>query len=519
LWTHGLDLDSAELNPTTRIDALQGELRINADGIARRIADDEASWKCWVERYQASLEVVGDLPLGSFLKEAECTDWDTLRDLIVHEIAPFANVKVINSEETADERPSFELRDVPENDEKALPPEDLLTVFVSGNVMSRGITIEGLSTSVFLRSTSSPAADTQMQMQRWFGYRGGMAHLVRLFTYEDQLELFSTYHEHDVLVRTEILSNMDLKNGGKPPRTLLHGPRSTATSKVPSQRVPLSPGPQPSVRILEPTHGNEQVLTNLLSKSDAHLLPLSPTLVDKGRILTRTYSLHEVADILDQFEYASHDPTEESSAIYNRWSAMKKRYNFPAETHFFRPDRDRDAASGQITASPSGCPYTIAAYLRLWAAALKHSDLRGLYVSDRSGGHWSVERLSLTAPEFYVGIRSGSQGAWAAEPQIRCMLRNAVKSRDPLELETLWGSNPARGTDRDYLGDKRFDYHYSQLPSPPLPTGREMDWRPRGDPGLILFHVIHPHLELTQPLVTVSLCLPHGGPDQIAALR
>lgn len=52
-------------------------------------------------------------------------------------------------------------------------------VVVGGNVLSRGLTIEGLTVSFFIRSAS--AYDTLLQMGRWFGYRPGYADLPRLW--------------------------------------------------------------------------------------------------------------------------------------------------------------------------------------------------------------------------------------------------------------------------------------------------------------------------------------------------
>ena len=52
-------------------------------------------------------------------------------------------------------------------------------IVVGGNVLSRGLTLEGLSVSYFIRSAS--AYDTLLQMGRWFGYRPGYADLARLW--------------------------------------------------------------------------------------------------------------------------------------------------------------------------------------------------------------------------------------------------------------------------------------------------------------------------------------------------
>ncbi|TNE74903.1 endonuclease [bacterium] len=56
----------------------------------------------------------------------------------------------------------------------------LSVIAVGGNKLSRGLTLEGLSVSYYLRA--SKMYDTLMQMGRWFGYRGGYVDLCRLFT-------------------------------------------------------------------------------------------------------------------------------------------------------------------------------------------------------------------------------------------------------------------------------------------------------------------------------------------------
>ena len=53
-------------------------------------------------------------------------------------------------------------------------------IVIGGDKLSRGLTLEGLSVSYFLRP--SRMYDTLMQMGRWFGYRSGYVDLCRLFT-------------------------------------------------------------------------------------------------------------------------------------------------------------------------------------------------------------------------------------------------------------------------------------------------------------------------------------------------
>ncbi|RYE57311.1 MAG: endonuclease, partial [Sphingobacteriales bacterium] len=67
-------------------------------------------------------------------------------------------------------------------------PSGLSVIAVGGNKLSRGLTLEGLSVSYYLRS--SRMYDSLMQMGRWFGYRNGYVDLCRLFTSRQLNEWF-----------------------------------------------------------------------------------------------------------------------------------------------------------------------------------------------------------------------------------------------------------------------------------------------------------------------------------------
>ena len=59
-------------------------------------------------------------------------------------------------------------------------PGGLSVIAIGGDKLSRGLTLEGLTISYYLRA--SKMYDTLMQMGRWFGYRPGYADLCRLYT-------------------------------------------------------------------------------------------------------------------------------------------------------------------------------------------------------------------------------------------------------------------------------------------------------------------------------------------------
>lgn len=62
-------------------------------------------------------------------------------------------------------------------------------IAVGGDKLSRGLTLEGLSISYFLRA--SKMYDTLMQMGRWFGYRAKYIDVCRLYTTTELLEWFA----------------------------------------------------------------------------------------------------------------------------------------------------------------------------------------------------------------------------------------------------------------------------------------------------------------------------------------
>jgi hypothetical protein len=64
----------------------------------------------------------------------------------------------------------------------------LKVIAIGGDKLARGLTLEGLCSSYFLRT--SKMYDTLMQMGRWFGYRPGYIDLCRLYTTRDLLEWF-----------------------------------------------------------------------------------------------------------------------------------------------------------------------------------------------------------------------------------------------------------------------------------------------------------------------------------------
>jgi len=64
----------------------------------------------------------------------------------------------------------------------------LKVIAIGGDKLARGLTLEGLCVSYFVRTTKM--YDTLMQMGRWFGYRPGYLDLCRLYTSPDLIKWF-----------------------------------------------------------------------------------------------------------------------------------------------------------------------------------------------------------------------------------------------------------------------------------------------------------------------------------------
>ena len=80
----------------------------------------------------------------------------------------------------------------------------LSAIVIGGDKLSRGLTLEGLLTSVFLRSSNSPKADTLSQMGRFFGYREDYLDLITIITSDSLASDFGTVSELEENLREEI---------------------------------------------------------------------------------------------------------------------------------------------------------------------------------------------------------------------------------------------------------------------------------------------------------------------------
>lgn len=475
---------------------------------------DPASWTGWLDRYQASARVIETE--FNIVNPRQFPDWPTVKALLAEEVIPGTRVSVVNSDPAADDRPSYRATlDTSTGRWKA--PRDLSTIFVSGNVMARGLTLEGMTTALFQRSSNHPLADTQMQMQRWFGYRGTYIELCRIFASPDQLGLFNAYHDVDEALRSAITERM---MGGAPEPSVLQGLNFAATGKIANTgNRPLSPGAQPFVRLVNRSDRpdpNADLVADLFKLGPSTALVVGGTL--RGQILEQPLSLREAADWLERLRYDAYAPGTES-AVATHWAQVETRVAAVEpldDPGFYRPP----AAGGPGDPARRPCPYAIAAYLRLWEASLTR-PVRGLFVTGQPGSLWSMSDLqqkSVQQPRFWVGIRFG-----AGQPvtsgrlsQLPFRVRSTTKDVAAGQLTTTWGASDPSAGPGQYRSDLYFDYYHR---NEPLPAPRaDSSWRPAGSDGQILFYVNQLSGQ-ANPTVAVALCIPAGGPEQFAATR
>lgn len=100
----------------------------------------------------------------------------------------------------------------PLNYEKESDDEDgKIYLVVGGNILSRGLTLDGLTVSYFLRTTTM--YDTLLQMGRWFGFRNGYSDLPRIWTTQGLYNNFARLAEVEEVIREEInkykIANID----------------------------------------------------------------------------------------------------------------------------------------------------------------------------------------------------------------------------------------------------------------------------------------------------------------------
>ncbi len=155
----------------------------------------------------AAAEVIQEVWTVRFANVTDVT-WEQIAKTLVG-IAQEFRVDLINGDTAKERAKRRKLMTVAERETDDLVPK----VVVGGDILSRGLTLEGLQVSYFVREPRT--MDTLMQMGRWFGYRLRFDDLVRIWMPETTRADF----EHSAEVTEELRDTLlDMKARGLTPR-------------------------------------------------------------------------------------------------------------------------------------------------------------------------------------------------------------------------------------------------------------------------------------------------------------
>ena len=162
--------------------------------LAQEIRSLVAAWRSAVQRANSPLLELMEDQWDSECRRVAASDFgnppvpfDALRPYIP---AVLADVRVVVDNSMSDDRLDY-------------GTDTAQTVIaVGGNTLSRGLTLEGLSVSYFVRTAS--AYDTALQMGRWFGYRAGYADLTRIWMTDEMRGWFHHLATVEAEIRADI---------------------------------------------------------------------------------------------------------------------------------------------------------------------------------------------------------------------------------------------------------------------------------------------------------------------------
>lgn len=187
--------------------------------------------------------------------------------------------------------------------------QGLNVIAVGGDKLARGLTLEGLSITYFLRG--STMYDTLMQMGRWFGYRQGYLDLCRLFTTQDHID----WYGHIAQANDELRREFD---------------RMEAISATPTQfglRVRRHPSLTVTSRA-KMRHGTELQVSFAGDISETTVFSTTPRILEKNHVAASDFLGRLVDDNI------THIPDPEQprpSGRMNRWKGSHLWTGVPAD--------------------------------------------------------------------------------------------------------------------------------------------------------------------------------------------
>lgn len=162
---HVTRYNSVQMEVCRQVNAFLLEVR---QRLKRGIGAQEVERQCeelWRTDYVPTTTCIN--AVSSTDEQVELPSWESVR-AILPDVAEDIQVRIING--TAGDVLDY----------SAHQGAGLKVIAIGGDKLARGLTLEGLTVSYFLRA--SKMYDTLMQMGRWFGYRPGYLDVCRLYT-------------------------------------------------------------------------------------------------------------------------------------------------------------------------------------------------------------------------------------------------------------------------------------------------------------------------------------------------
>jgi len=163
----------------TRFTAVQEKVRFQVEALVKefrqrvergfQLEDLMNEWRAIWESDFVPTSAAISAEMKDSVDEYQLPKWEEVEQVLAEVLGDLSgNVRAINGS-------AGDILDYSEREQTGLK-----VIAVGGDKLARGLTLEGLCVSYFVRTTKM--YDTLMQMGRWFGYRPGYLDLCRLYT-------------------------------------------------------------------------------------------------------------------------------------------------------------------------------------------------------------------------------------------------------------------------------------------------------------------------------------------------
>lgn len=445
-------------------------------------------------------------------------------------------IKVINSDPNPKTPLDFDSRS--DSEGNIIAPKDVYTIVIGGNSLARGLTIEGLCTTIFGRLANVPNQATMMQHQRWCGYRAHFWEYVTLHIGHQENQFMSNWSRSDQIDRWS-KANKKLGVLRLTTRNIDGRPIRGATKITTPFSLGLVGDYQFRHVELLNAEKNERVMFGFIEK-----VLESPQVVADAHIVNTTNQLSalEVADMLDELEY---------TFTGDNWSNSQPEFGgreattFQALSNWFKNQQNRNISflSSGSNDRHSSLPLTqnpklIAAYLRLWDALYHHGTE---LVDELLEGGLIQEDIS-PPPTFNLVFQGGDQNVSPPDEPMHPIFTDERLTdlvANPIRKASFRSNryivNQMRtGNRRDLPGGNRYvDLHLGNRNHPEWISGRFSGFRytrQYGEPGVIIGQVFErahlydqnnrygvPPVDCDSDHIPVSFMIdiPLGGPNFI----